>query len=413
MAYLRSALGIAEAAATIEPEVLGRQFVGSAVSRAVQEGGVDEYDPSGLFGTQGSSLQVASSNPRKRGRVTDTPGSVKRQQQGYYKTPTPAKPRGPDQTFHFSPDSKRVKQGTDLGRIPSTKRTATYNTPTSVKKMKPMPFYSSKKGNSKSIIKLGNSTTIKKAIKKRSPIKKKQNSSISQKGKGADNKHQNRMAQKTKSKKVKRTEADVIRAHKEARHFDKVFSQFTPLPMTSPPVVIATDCVNSPTKGTDPISRTGIRIYGSALEIQGTIGDVDDYSNALRRIIVLDKANQRSVPTLAQVLDITGTNSPDKFHSFPNWDNRSRFQIISDRTFTFEDLNMGKGETAAGTFTWQGNLLHFKERFKLNRKFKFNEGNAGTSADYDDGAIFVFWMLAKASGTIDVSYHTRFTFKDE
>lgn len=174
--------------------------------------------------------------------------------------------------------------------------------------------------------------------------------------------------------------------------------------------------VNLATLGSDMTNRIGRKINIKSLYVRGLIGSNLGFTPAaafgttqqVRMIILFDCQPNGGAPA---VLDLLNTASPA---SQLNLNNRDRFKIIHDKTWTFGPFVYSTASNYIGIGGSQ--VAQIKKYKKLNLETVFNSTNGGTIADISSGALYVFFIGSKAaSATLasSVILSTRVRFIDQ
>lgn len=154
-------------------------------------------------------------------------------------------------------------------------------------------------------------------------------------------------------------------------------------------------CLNRLQQGTASNERTGNKVIGRRLTMRGyfanTKGTPED---CVCRVVIVkarDQNNaQQTYALYAQTADTT---------SFIYDQHKHRFQVLCDKTFTMD--------------TSQHSIIPFYFTQKLKSECTYN-GNAGTYADIEDGAYYLF-TLSTVAGTVNCptfAFRSRFYFLD-
>jgi len=158
--------------------------------------------------------------------------------------------------------------------------------------------------------------------------------------------------------------------------------------------------------------RVGRKITLKSLQIRGLLLPSDDTTadQQIRMLIVFDKQSNGAAPTWGDVIksqNISGTTSSTHM-DMVNLDNRDRFEIIRDRTWSITK----RDTTATQAFSGSPTTICVNEFIKLgDRQTVYNAGTAGTVGDIQSGSLYFFMISnnANASGTnFDVAFRTRF-----
>lgn len=143
------------------------------------------------------------------------------------------------------------------------------------------------------------------------------------------------------------------------------------------------------TEGDDVSNRTGRSIILKS--IHAKFYNTDGVAQFIRVMLFFDTEQAGVVPTVLNVL-----NSAD-YRSFKNFNNRKRFAIIYDKTYSTEAWNDNKS------------IVNYYKKF--NRKVEFIGADA-TQASQGQGNIYCL-IISQANGTADsMSYAIRLRFAD-
>lgn len=146
--------------------------------------------------------------------------------------------------------------------------------------------------------------------------------------------------------------------------------------------------------GDDVGNRDGNSVLCRSLHFRADVsGNGMNTSNVTRCIIFLDKMNQGTAPTAADILAITG--SANAVNSPLNVDHITRYTILLDKLFT---------TSVNGSMRFS-----FKKYIKLYHHLKYT----GTSAsDVYTNAIYVLWLTDVISNDPSVTWYSRIGFYD-
>lgn len=156
--------------------------------------------------------------------------------------------------------------------------------------------------------------------------------------------------------------------------------------------------LNGIARGDEINQRIGREITMRSIQFQYTarVTPTTGVDQEQRVLLVYDRQTNASALTAAQVLNAVNTLSPR------NLENRKRFKILYDRTFT---LN-ASGE--AGSFVTR----RFYRR--LRHPVTFNSGAAGTVADIVTGSVYLVAIGSQVAGPTAgfVSFSSRIRYSD-
>lgn len=177
--------------------------------------------------------------------------------------------------------------------------------------------------------------------------------------------------------------------------------------------------LNGLTKGDDIGNREGRKVTVKSIFIRGMVypeqgttaivaGGAETLNQLLRMIIFVDYQ-----PVTATAVTLTDVLKEASSYSQLNINNRTRFRVLHDETFTVP--NSFKAFTAAtGAVGNIGGAHEVKVYKKVDIPVTFNSGDAGTFADIQNGAIYMLWVGSAAAGTTDcnATLSTRVRFTD-
>lgn len=173
----------------------------------------------------------------------------------------------------------------------------------------------------------------------------------------------------------------------------------------------------APVPGTDFTNRVGRKVELKSVYIRGFVFPeaaasqgvaIDTIMEQARLIVFVDKQPNGAVPVVADLLNTASTAS------MLNLNNRDRFRIIHDETFEFDPYYFSN--TATQSYVSATNQIKPVKYFKkLNIRTIFNAGTAGTIADINSEALYMFWIGNAAAGTntdVNATVSTRVRFTD-
>lgn len=156
--------------------------------------------------------------------------------------------------------------------------------------------------------------------------------------------------------------------------------------------------LHAPIPGSDYTNRIGRKTLAKNVYIRGrvqlenaalTTQPASSPAQQARMIVFIDAQPNGAAPA---VTDLLNTASPA---SQLNLNNRDRFKIVSDDTFVFDPL---LAATSFAVVEWSRTVSDVKCYNKLNVETVFNAGTAGTIADINSGALYMFWIGSEAAG---------------
>jgi len=173
--------------------------------------------------------------------------------------------------------------------------------------------------------------------------------------------------------------------------------------------------LNSPIQGTDMLNRIGRKIVVTSvyvrgrvqLDATGTLVANVSGSQLARMILFIDYQPNGNTPALTDVLKEANAMSQLKMN------NRDRFKVIADKNYVFDGFV--RVDTATQALAAFNRSIAFVKKYKkLALETIYNNGNAGTIADMNSGALYMLWVGDKAVGATDANafISTRIRFKD-
>lgn len=121
--------------------------------------------------------------------------------------------------------------------------------------------------------------------------------------------------------------------------------KFTDISQTTQTVSFDTErvhCLNAVAQGDDYNNRTGRKIYGKTLQLRLKLSANPSQgvpSSVTRVLIVIDKSNTNSDPTVANVLQDVGTQSTAVYSSWNKVTVPNRFGILYDKIIDLQELS--------------------------------------------------------------------------
>lgn len=168
-----------------------------------------------------------------------------------------------------------------------------------------------------------------------------------------------------------------------------------------------------PTLGSDYSNRIGRKaiiksLYTKAFfNVEQALTNTNGFTpcQMMRMIIFVDYQPNGVTPV---TLDLLQNNSPIA-HLNPN--NRDRFKIIKDKTFTFDPVLCDPDKNRVAFNRTCADIKNYK---KLHIETIFNSTNAGTIGDITTGALYLFLLGSQPLGAndIDAGVYTRVRFDD-
>lgn len=153
--------------------------------------------------------------------------------------------------------------------------------------------------------------------------------------------------------------------------------------------------LNGMTQGDTASSREGNSIRMKSLDLRFYLTNNSTAVNTNTRVMLVhDKQPNGSTALVTDVLATNNVVSPR------NLDNRKRFKVIYDRTFSL---------STAGPSNL--NSAFYKKDFNQHVAF-YNASNAGTIADISTGALFLLLLSDQAVNAPTINYYFRLRFID-
>jgi hypothetical protein len=159
------------------------------------------------------------------------------------------------------------------------------------------------------------------------------------------------------------------------------------------------------TQGTSASNRTGRKVIMEKLRLSMNF-EVDPHNSYdyTRVIVFVDKESRGGLATISDLLTDTGSQEALILSSF-NEDNKNRFRIVSDSVHNLPQTNNTGG-------SWFGGIRHYDITVPLKHKVDFYNTTAGTIADIDQGALFVYVAGFSTNYGTAADYHTQLWFRD-
>lgn len=191
-----------------------------------------------------------------------------------------------------------------------------------------------------------------------------------------------------------------LHAHCEKKLYDAAVADY-PVDTTG-----SFKLINGLTKGTGLYgNRIGAQIRSTMIEISGQVGHngwmgaancTTTQDQVARMIVVRDKQCNGAIFSLTDLLD-TATSL-----ALYQGDDHSRYQILLDKSWICPATTTGAGGTPTTISGGVGtHIFHFT--IKLDKVTQYNNGDAGTVADIDFGALWVLWVGTQAAGATTAS----------
>lgn len=180
--------------------------------------------------------------------------------------------------------------------------------------------------------------------------------------------------------------------------------------------------LNACVRGTDLFNRIARKIYMKSIQFRGFVTSVSTTSldvAYLRLILFYDSNPNGGTPLITDLLQPSASGPTTSIVSNVNLDNRQRFSILREWTWLMgSNAGVSGGQAVAtGQSTIQDGQqkLCFNEFIKLKGlETTYNIGSAGTVADINEGALFLYALTdgAGGSGTWQLTMDSRLRFYD-
>lgn len=146
--------------------------------------------------------------------------------------------------------------------------------------------------------------------------------------------------------------------------------------------------LNAIAKGTNDTGRIGNQVVIKSVWIRGfaAVTPATGVDQIHRYMLVWDKAPEGATPAITDILNAVTV------YSFPNEDNRWRFKLMFDKTFS---LNA----TAEA-----GSIKPIKPFIKCIKKVHYNDNSLGDIRDIQSGALYFVAIGTSAAGATAGSY---------
>lgn len=200
------------------------------------------------------------------------------------------------------------------------------------------------------------------------------------------------------TKRVKQAVVAKRRTFKPSRSIDIHYVDIPDTSLTFS-TTLGSQLLNGIIPGDDVFNRTGRHVQLNRLQLRGRINFFQDGTTPLvdylRMLVIYDRQANGAISTWAAVIQSVqneGTSTSTSV-GFPNESNRSRFLILSDKSWKTPSYTIGAatGAEHAG----QRDQMFNTQEFMIDRNLKgletaYNSGTAGTIADISSGAVYVF-----------------------
>lgn len=164
------------------------------------------------------------------------------------------------------------------------------------------------------------------------------------------------------------------------------------------------DLVSGIAQGDDNNNRSGNVVTARSLEIRADIwGNGLDLFNGVvvRALLVQDKENTGTAPTVADILQVTGTTQSvvSPYHV----DHLPRYNIMMDRVLTF------KAHNSLTATTYIPDRHQLIKKIRLNSKLHFTANGA---TNVYKNALYLVFISDSATNDPQVTWYTRLGYND-
>lgn len=198
--------------------------------------------------------------------------------------------------------------------------------------------------------------------------------------------------------------AQIVRATHEPKNLDLFATGLTVSGTTYTAVLL-----NPIVQGTTGNNRSGREVRNEGLRIALNFQSNQSQANAdcVRITVVRDDECRGAAPGYYQDVLQNGVFGQEALNSSFNFDNiQRRFKVLFDKRIT---LNPAAGVSGTYGTVFAPVLIEEKLGFKTHY---YNNSNAGTIADIDSGALYLFITGLDATNASGWNYDTRLIFRD-
>lgn len=171
-------------------------------------------------------------------------------------------------------------------------------------------------------------------------------------------------------------------------------------------------CLNSVVQGDTEINRDGRQIVATGIDIRGELTTTTLTSQTgvtgavtVRVLLIQDKETNESQLSSEKVLQ--DPPGGEAVFAFRNMKYKSRFNILSDRTYVL-DATVADDNLTPGSVSQAGQTKTFHISQKLGFKVNY-DGELNTVADISDNSLHVIALCSEADRA-KIAYQSRFTF---
>jgi hypothetical protein len=191
-----------------------------------------------------------------------------------------------------------------------------------------------------------------------------------------------------------------IRATHEPKNIDVDANAAITLSATATPFTVL---LNPTIQGTTGSTRTGRQFQMSHLRLSVSLVMGADDFDQVRVLVVEDKESRGAAPAIADVLQFNAQGL-DQINTAYDFDNvPTRFKVYVDRIVCLNALAAANNPATA----------HFVQEVPLKSMVHcYGTGTAGTIADIDKGAVYMFVIGVQTATPTFLQYNSRITFRD-
>ncbi len=173
---------------------------------------------------------------------------------------------------------------------------------------------------------------------------------------------------------------------------------------------IITSVIGGIAQNVSATGRVGTRAFVWNIDIRGAFvlpaGTAESGGDIIRCMVVQDKQSNGATPSIAEVLDVTGT---EPIYAFRNLENTRRYNILMDKTVSLEYDAAGGNGTAIETVQIR-KLFSFSKHFESGLKVVYDTLDA-TGADNKimDNNVWVMVFSRRGAPTVEWESRVRYT----
>lgn len=166
--------------------------------------------------------------------------------------------------------------------------------------------------------------------------------------------------------------------------------------------------LNPLSQGTTDTTRIANDVHNTSIQFRGcitsdsVIADGSQSSCIVRVLVFWDRQANGATVSMSDVFDQSVVT--EEWFAPYNMDYQKRFKILYDKTFT---VNPNYGLATVQ----QGYKVPFRFKIPLGRETKY-DGNAGTVADIETNALYMYYISDNAPPDCTLAGYTRLIYKD-